>query len=154
MVESIIIETLFNPNVRFWGVIVFWILWGIGENRLWNCNNNKGIIWGHFSAYHIMLATFCVILAGIGATNLLQFTFLVIYSFFGLDVVWWVVRYFHFKIKGQEIAGHYYNEPNAWHEVNDWDNFLGLPLIGIDKYKVYWWWILCLILLVIIGLVM
>jgi hypothetical protein len=140
-------DALVSPSTRFFGIVLFWVIFGLGENRLWNCNNNRGVIFNHFSLYHVVLGFFSVILAGVGAFSWASFGFLLVWSFFGLDVVWWISRYVHLKIYGVEKACKMYNgERNAWHERGDWDNFLGLPVVGC-----YVWWWLSVFVLVVLG---
>jgi hypothetical protein len=63
-----------------------------------------------------------------------------------LDVVWWLIRYWDFQVDPVK-ATESYGEPNAWHSRDDWDNWLGLPLV----LGCYWWWWACLSVLVVLG---
>jgi hypothetical protein len=65
--------------------------------------------------------------------------FVAVYFPLGLDFVWWVKRWLdiHYYLYlgnspiflGPIASQGYYGEPNAWHSRNDWDNYLGFPLV-------------------------
>ena len=127
---------------------LFWIVWGIGENRVWK-EHGEGWILGHFKTYHVAMGIFAVTVASLGATSIWQFLFLLVWAPLALDVVWWLIRWFDFK-RDPAGAAASYGEPNAWHQQIDWDNPLGLPLVA----GCYWWWWLFGVLLAVLGVLM
>ena len=81
------------------------------------------------------MGAFDVATALLGADNVWQFLFLLVWAPLALDVTWWLIRYFDFK-RDPIKAAESYGEENAWHSREDWDNWLGLPLVA----GCYWWW--------------
>ena len=123
-------------------------VYGLTENRLFK-EAGEYFPEHHFRLYHGWLALLdlsngVVVYALSGSIFLLAFV--LIYFPFGLDWVWWLKRWLDFKFEvsflGVSIflraveAKRFYNKPNEWHLRTDWDNYLGLPLVG----GVYWWW--------------
>jgi hypothetical protein len=122
--------------------------YGLVENRLFR-EAGEYFPGHHFRIYHAWLASLDVCNAVVVyalSGSVFAAAFVAVYFPFGLDWVWWVKRWLDFKFEaklfgvtiflGASEAGKYYNEPNAWHLKSDWDNYLGLPLVG----GVYWWW--------------
>jgi hypothetical protein len=126
------------------GAMLFWVVWGAFENRVWKEAGEAWIL-GHFKTYHVAIGTLAVITSALGAKNIFQFLFLLIWAPLALDVTWWVIRYFDFK-RDPVKAAESYGEPNAWHSKEDWDNWLNMPLVG-GCY--WWWWLLCGVLVVL-----
>ena len=126
-------------------VMLFWVVWGAMENRVWKEQGEAWIL-GHFKTYHVAMGVLDVITSALGANSIIQFFFLLIWAPLALDVTWWVIRYFDFKRDPVEAAKRY-GEPNAWHLQTDWDNWLGLPLV----LGCYWWWWLLGGVLVVLG---
>jgi hypothetical protein len=114
-------------------------IYGIAENRLFR-EQGEMLPGNHFKIYHLWLfflfAGTGVIIYALSSSIILTLSYF-IYSPFGLDWVWWAIRYFDFQ-KDPVKAQKNYGEPNAWHLQTDWDNYLKLPLI----YGTYWWWYL------------
>ena len=123
---------------------LFWVLWGVCENRLWKEHGESWIL-GHFKTYHVVLGAFDFVVASLGASNIWQFLFLLVWAPLALDVAWWLIRWIDFK-RDPVKAAESYGEPNAWHLQSDWDNWLGLPVYGV-----YWWWYVFAVLLVVLG---
>ena len=134
--------------LKFVVAILFWIVWGISENRVWKEHGESWIL-GHFKTYHAVIGAFDVAIASLGADNGWQFMFLLMWAPLALDVVWWIIRYWDFK-RDPVKAAESYGEPNAWHSRGDWDNWLGLPLV----FGCYWWWWLLGSILVVSGVLM
>jgi hypothetical protein len=129
-------------------VALFWVLWGVSENRVWKEHGENWIL-GHFKTYHAVMGAFDVAIASLGADSVWQFLFLLVWAPLALDVVWWLIRYWDFQVDPVK-ATESYGEPNAWHSRDDWDNWLGLPLV----LGCYWWWWVCLGILVVLGVLM
>ena len=136
------------------GVVVaaalfFAAAWGAAENRLWK-EQGEGVILNNFKLYHLCmgllfgfvnaLTVLVVQLLSVAPLLSLQaFTvwlWLMIWDTLMLDVTWWLIRFFDFKVRPSFALMLYYPEKNAWHERADWDNWLGLPLV----LGCYWWW--------------
>ena len=130
--------------IKFIFALVFWVVWGAGENRVWKEHGESWIL-GHFKTYHVAMGVFAVAIASLGAEGVLQFLFLLVWAPLALDVAWWVIRWVDFR-RDSVKAAESYGEPNAWHLQNDWDNWLGLPVYGV-----YWWWYVFAVLLVVLG---
>jgi hypothetical protein len=125
--------------------MLFWAIWGAFENRAWKEHGENWIL-GHFKTYHAVMGAFYVAIASLGADSVWQFLFLLAWAPLALDVVWWLIRYWDFQVDPVK-ATESYGEPNAWHSRDDWDNWLGLPLM----LGCYWWWWACLSVLVVLG---
>ena len=124
------------------------ILYGIGENRLMYAKGEK-MIMDHFQLYHLWISVIFLLNAA-SAGSILKFLFLFIWAPLGLDAAWWLIRYWDYHHNPEAIKRDYWNEPNAWHDRADWDNFLGLPLI----FGCYWWWWVCGIACIVLGVLM
>lgn len=122
--------------------------YGAVENRLFK-ECGEYFPGQHFRLYHLWLATldFCnaVIVYALSLNPFLTL-FALVYFPFGLDLVWWLIRYIDFH-RDRIAAEKFYGEPNAWCQQADWDNYLGFSLI----FRVYWWWLLFGIISVILG---
>jgi hypothetical protein len=132
-------------------ILIFWIIYGASENRVWKEHGEAWIL-GHFKTYHVLIGGLNLLLAWFGSgygSDLLLFAFLLVYAPLALDVTWWLIRYADFRVDSVKAQASY-GEPNAWHEVADWDNWFGLPLV----LGVYWWWLVFTFVLVVLGVVM
>jgi len=109
------------------------IVYGIGENRVMH-ETGEIIIMSHFRLYHVWL-TALFLLNAASAGSVLEFLFLFVWAPFGLDVTWWLIRYW---------------DCHVWCDRADWDNYLGLPLVA----GCYWWWWVCIIICLALALVM
>jgi hypothetical protein len=123
-------------------------VYGLVENRLFK-EAGEYFPGQHFRFYHAWLGLLdvsnAVVVYALSGSIFLG-AFVAVYFPFGLDWMWWVKRWLDFKFQvsldgiavflGAAEAEKYYNEPNAWHLRTDWDNYLGLPLVG----GCYWWW--------------
>jgi hypothetical protein len=138
--------------------LIFAVLWGAMENRCWR-EQGESVILGHFKLYHLgMLALFgwvnsltiyVVLGESLSFAGILSFVWLMVWDILMLDITWWVIRWWDFRINpGKAIR--FYGEPNAWHLKTDWDNWLGLPLIG----GTYWWWYVFAGILAVLGVVL
>jgi hypothetical protein len=111
--------------------------YGAAENRLFK-EHGEYLPGQHFRVYHLWLA---LLFAGSGFLVYVISVFAllnsrhVVYSPLGLDWVWWLIRFYDFKLDSVK-ARYSYQEENAWHIRIDWDNYLGLPLV----FGCYWWW--------------
>jgi hypothetical protein len=130
------------------GAMLFWIVWGACENRLWKESGESWIL-GHFKTYHVAMGALAVATSLFGAKNVFQFLFLLTWAPLALDVTWWLIRYFDFK-RDPKKAEQQYGESTAWHSQGDWDNWLGLPLVA----GCYWWWWCLAGILVVLGVLM
>ncbi len=141
-------ESLVTSTTCFGGALLFWVLWGAAENRLWR-EAGDAVILGHFKTYHFFMAILTVLVAALGASSWLSFVFLIVWAPLMLDVTWWSIRYLDVTHLGQTwrlsdltiwvfpaVNPYDYGAGKAWHSRDDWDNWLGIPLIG----GCYWWW--------------
>ena len=124
------------------------VVYGVAENRLMYEKGEKMIL-NHFRLYHVWL-TVLFLLNASSAGSVLKFLFLFVWAPLGLDASWWLIRYFDYKRDYEKAKQQYWGEPNAWHDRNDWDNYLGLPLVA----GCYWWWWVCIIICLALALVM
>jgi hypothetical protein len=121
--------------------------YGIAENRLF-IEHGEYLPGHHFRIYHLWLA---ILFGGSGfliyvlSRSLATMVLYVVYSPFGLDWVWWLIRYVDIKYRGVNDYDGGVGKP--WHSREDWDNYLGLPLV----LGCYWWWWVCGVLCVILG---
>ncbi len=137
-------------------LFAFPLLYGEAENRLFK-EAGEVLPCGHFKFYHLWLA---VIFGGTGflvyavSGSLLLAGSYLVWAPLGLDMEWWTHRWLDFTYRVQlwgfavflgrdEAIEHYNGELNAWHERPDWDNYLGLPLVQVGRFRCYWWWPLC-----------
>jgi hypothetical protein len=120
--------------LKFMVAMLFWVIWGVLENRVWKEAGESWIL-GHFKTYHIAIGVLDTIISGVCATNVFQFLFLLMWAPLALDVTWWIIRHIDFK-RDPVTAEKLYQETNPWHLQTDWDNLLGLPLVA----GCYWWW--------------
>ena len=127
---------------------LFWLIWGGCENRVWKEHGEAWIL-GHFKTYHVVMGMFDFAVAALGAGDVWQFLFLLVWAPLSLDIVWWLIRWFDFK-RDSAGAAKSYGENNSWHSRSDWDNWLGLPLI----LGCYWWWWVFGFLCVVLGVLM
>ncbi len=111
-------------------------VYGFAENRLF-LEHGDYLPGHHFRIYHLWLAGL------FAATGFLIFAFsrsylltasYLVYAPFGVDWVWWVIRYIDIKYRGHNDYDGGTGLP--WHSRSDWDNYLGLPLV----FGSYWWW--------------
>lgn len=133
------------------------IEWGYAENRLFSDKgfNFDKLILKHFKTYHLFMAVLfgtinalaaAAIFGLISVPGFLLWVWLMIWDTLMLDVTWWLIRFYDFKFR-REYALQLYGETNAWHEREDWDNWLGFPLVA----GVYWWWWLFAAILTVLG---
>jgi hypothetical protein len=134
--------------IKLIAAALFWLIWGAFENRAWKEHGENWIL-GHFKTYHAVMGAFDIVIALLGANGVWQFLFLLVWAPLALDVVWWLIRYWDFQ-RDPVKATESYGEPNAWHSRDDWDNWLGLPLV----LGCYWWWWLLGGMLVVLGVLM
>jgi len=109
------------------------VVYGVGENRLMH-ESGEATIMNHFRLYHLWI-TVIFFLNAVSAGSILKFLFLFVWAPLGLDVTWWLIRYW---------------DCHVWHDRADWDNYLGLPLV-LGCYS--WWWV-CGIVCVVLGVLM
>ncbi len=127
-------------------------IYGLAENRLFK-ESGELLPGNHFRIYHLMMAGMALTLGylvWIITHNYFLTVATAVYFPLGLDIAWWVKRYFDFtypywvlKVEkwnwyltlklGRERAEKFYNEKNAWHEREDWDNY--------GKFKIYGWYL-------------
>ena len=132
--------------ILFLAGCLFAVLWGLNENRTFHEMGEWRFL-GHFKWYHLFLAVLIGLVSFLGAEgSIAKFAFLMVWNILGLDVVWWVKRYW--DITHGDVAV-YLPETHAWHQREDWDNWLGLPLL----LRTYWWWHVFAALLVVLGVV-
>jgi len=133
--------------------LLFAVLWGWSENRLFREVDVGWEIFDHFKPYHLFLVSLTFLIAFLGCEgSLLKFAFLCLWTPLVLDVTWWIIRYYDFK-SNEPLAIILYNEEtNAWHKPTDWDN-CPLPLIGKPPlvFGVFWWWWMLSGVLAVIG---
>jgi hypothetical protein len=122
-------------------VLNFPHLYGAAENRLF-IEHGDYLPGRHFRVYHLWLG---LLFAGSGffvyalSRSLLLSAAYVVYAPFGLDWVWWVIRYIDITfLNHNDYDG---GTGKAWVQREDWDNYLGLPLVQIGFFRCYWWWI-------------
>ena len=124
--------------------------YGVVENRLF-IEHGDYLPGHHFRVYHLWLG---LLFLGSGffvyvlSRSLFLTAGYVVYAPFGLDWVWWVIRYDDIKFRGQnDYDG---GTGSAWVQQSDWDNYLGLPLVKIGRFRCYWWWIVCAVVSVVL----
>jgi hypothetical protein len=121
--------------------------YGIAENRLF-IEHGEYLPGRHFRIYHLWL---CLLFLGssffvyVLSRSLLLVACHFVYAPLGLDWVWWVIRYVDIEYRG--VNTYDGGVGKSWHSQEDWDNYLGLPLVG----GMYWWWWVCGILSLILG---
>ncbi len=124
--------------------------YGLVENRLFR-EAGDYFPGHHFRLYHGWLATLdlanaLVVLALSGSWALAAFA--AVYFPLGVDWVWWLKRWLDFHVQlyvfnvlvflGSVAAQGYYGGANPWHTQEEWDNYLGPPLV-LGCFA--WWWI-------------
>jgi flagellar biosynthesis component FlhA len=138
----------------FLAALLFALIWGTAENRLF-CEQDVGWeIFDHFKPYHLFLVALTVLIAFLGSEgSIAKFMFLSLWTVLMLDVTWWLIRYRDFTVNENAAIQKYFGETNSWHMQTDWDN-CPLPVIGKPKlvYGCYWWWWLFAGLLFLLGL--
>ncbi len=117
--------------------------YGVVENRLF-VEHGDYLPGRHFRIYHLWLTLLFFgsgfIVYVLSRSLLLSFSY-VVYAPFGLDWLWWVIRYIDIKYRNHnDYDG---GTGSAWVQRGDWDNYLGLPLVQIGRFRCYWWWIVC-----------
>ena len=134
--ESLTLEPLVH-TIALILIFNFPHFYGAAENRLFK-EHGEYLPGKHFRIYHLWLAGlfacsgfFVYVLSG---SFWLAGCYLA-YAPFGLDWVWWAIRYFDFN-RDPIKARYSYHEDNALPLQTDWDNYLGLPLV----MGYYWWW--------------
>jgi len=132
----------------FSSALAFGAVWGAGENRCWK-EHGEAVILRNFKLYHLLMAllfgwvnalTVCAVFnVGFSLLNLWAFLvwlWLMLWDTLILDVVWWLIRLYDYRVDYEKAVRSYNWEPNAWHLQSDWDNWLHPPLV----LGVYWWW--------------
>ena len=124
----------------------------MGENRIWKEHGEKFIL-NHFTTYHFFMAVLFGFINSIGLTwgvaGFVEWLTWMLWDTLMLDVTWWIIRWLDlthlnqvWSIRGLVVWRFpMYNDYDSglgkpWHSKEDWDNWLGYPLIR----GVYWWW--------------
>jgi hypothetical protein len=139
------------------------VIWGIGENRLWK-EHGENFILNHFTTYHFFMAVLFGAINSIGISwgvhGLIEWGIWMLWDVLMLDVAWWIIRYLDLTHLGMvwgigntiiwkfPLSNNYDSGlGKPWHSKDDWDNWLGLPLI----FGTYWWWWLFSLVIILLG---
>jgi hypothetical protein len=154
--------------VAFGCVAALAVLWGAAENRLFSDKhmvaNFPVPVFGNLYLYHVWMGAFfgtvnagavCFVFPAFSVVGGLVWVWLMLWDVLVLDVVWWVIRYYHFKTNLAFALVLYAPEVNAWQDVRDWDNapLFGrlIPLVQIGRFRCYWWWLVFAVVLGVLG---
>ncbi len=110
--------------------------YGAAENRLF-LEHGEYLPGRHFRVYHLWLAWLFAgssFLIYVLSRSVLLTAAYLLYAPFGLDWVWWVLRYVDIRF----LKRNDYDDGvgKAWHSREDWDNYGRVPLV----FGTYWWW--------------